>query len=98
MVLRLLTPYVCSSQNESLSSFGEAAVEKIKCSSSEVYTAFDSDEPGVKASWELTKKFGFRHVNVPYNYLDEGIKDFADLAKYHGLSKVRDHLKQKHVI
>jgi hypothetical protein len=31
-------------------------------------------------------------------YLKEGIKDWADLAKTHGLEVIENYLKQKHLL
>jgi len=88
----------CSVQNESLSAFSDETVKYLQDNFDKTYIAFDSDDSGVKASYEVTNKFGFNHVNVPYVHLLEGIKDFADLAKKHGLNFVKDYLKQKNII
>jgi hypothetical protein len=53
---------------------------------------------GVKNSQNITKLFGFEYANVPRKYLQEGIKDWADLAKVHGLETIQQILKQKKLI
>jgi hypothetical protein len=60
--------------------------------------SFDSDVPGVKNSKVITDLFGFEYCNVPRYYLQEGIKDWALLAKTYGLIVVEHYLKQKGII
>jgi len=38
---------------------------------------------------------GFNYINVPRKYLVEGIKDWADLAKTHGMQTIENYLKEK---
>lgn len=98
MVLSHLVP-CCSTQNESLNAMTEESAEQLKKETKgEVFINFDCDPPGVENSFRVTKKYGFKHVNVPYSFLDEGIKDFAELAKVHGLRKVRELLKEKEIL
>jgi hypothetical protein len=42
--------------------------------------------------------FDFDYTNVPRQYLAEGIKDWADLAKVHGLQAIEKYLKQKGIL
>jgi hypothetical protein len=42
--------------------------------------------------------FDFDYTNVPRQYLAEGIKDWADLAKAHGLQAIEDYLKSKNLL
>lgn len=99
MCLRLILPSVCSVQNESLGAFSDDTVAWLRNETlGNVYVAFDSDEVGVKRSWEVTSKFGFKHLNVPYPYLEEGIKDFAELVRVYGITKLRDYLQEKQII
>jgi hypothetical protein len=46
----------------------------------------------------VTNKYGFEYCNVPRIYLDEGIKDWSDLAKAHGLKTIEKYLTQKELI
>ena len=60
--------------------------------------SFDSDTTGVENSKAITKKFGFEYCNVPKKYLEEGINDWADLAKHYGLKVIEDYLINKSII
>jgi DNA primase len=60
--------------------------------------SFDADGPGVKNSKLITKKYGFDYCNVPRKYLTEGIKDWADLARTHGMQPIEDYLKKRRLI
>jgi hypothetical protein len=42
--------------------------------------------------------FDFGYCNVPRKYLSEGIKDWADLARVHGMKAIEDYLKDKELI
>lgn len=96
IVLSKFLPEVCNVQNESVVAFNENVVNYLKSNCSEIYLNYDSDEPGVKSSWDVTTRFGFKHLNVPYSYAPA--KDFSDLARYHGLGAVEAHLKEKGII
>jgi DNA primase len=78
--------------------FSEENVEYIKENSERQILSFDSDETGVKNSQLVTNKYGFEYCNVPRIYLDEGIKDWALLAKEKGLKTVERILKEKEII
>lgn len=91
-------PYVCGVQNESLEAFSEETINIIRCNSKVAYYGGDCDEPGKKASWEITEKLGFKHINVPDEYLNKKVKDFADWAKYEGLKKIEHYLKRKKIM
>ncbi len=93
MVLSRYFGAVVSVQNESRSSFTDEFLSTLK--GKEVWINFDSDEPGVKNCKIVTEEFGFKYINVPRLYLDEGIKDFADLYKLHDEQPIIDYLKSK---
>jgi DNA primase len=78
--------------------FSEENVEYLKENSDRQILSFDSDETGVKNSRLITEKFGFEYCNVPRLYLDEGIKDWADLCKTHGLKTIEKYLTQRELI
>jgi hypothetical protein len=42
--------------------------------------------------------FDFGYANVPRKYLAEGIKDWADLAKVHGLETIQKYLINKNIL
>jgi hypothetical protein len=98
MVMKKVFPCCCAVQNEGMGCFSEENVDYIKENSERQILSFDSDETGVKNSQLITDKFGFEYCNVPRIYLDEGIKDWALLAKEKGLKTVERILKEKEII
>jgi hypothetical protein len=98
MVMKKVFPCCCAVQNEGMGCFSDENVEYLKENSDRQILSFDSDETGVKNSQQITDKFGFEYCNVPRIYLDEGIKDWADLAKTHGLKVIEEYLTQKELI
>jgi len=98
MVIKKLYPYTCAVQNEGIACFSEENVEFLKSNSKRQVLSFDSDVPGVKNSKTVTNMFDFEYCNVPRCYLNEGIKDWALLAKTYGLIVVEHYLKQKGII
>ena len=95
MVMKKIFPTCCAVQNEGLGCFSEDNVSYLKDNSDIQILSFDSDETGVQNSQKITKLFDFEYANVPRKYLKEGIKDWADLAKVHGLAAVEDCLNKK---
>jgi DNA primase len=98
MVMKKVFPCCCAVQNEGMGCFSEENVDFIKENSERQILSFDSDETGVKNSKLISDKFGFDYCNVPRLYLDEGIKDWADLARIHGLKTIEKYLTQKELI
>jgi hypothetical protein len=98
MVMKKVVPCCCAVQNEGLGCFSEENVEYLKENSDTQILSFDSDETGVKNSQLITEKFGFEYCNVPRIYLGEGIKDWADLARTHGLKTIERYLTQREII
>ena len=98
MVMKKIYPCCCAVQNEGLGCFSEENVEYLKDNSDRQILSFDSDETGVKNSQLITDKFDFEYCNVPRLYLGEGIKDWADLAKAHGLKVIEEYLTQKELV
>lgn len=98
MVMKKLFPTSCAVQNEGGACFSVENMEYIKANSNTQYLSFDSDEVGVANSQQITKLHGFNYINVPRKYLVEGIKDWADLAKTHGMQTIENYLKQKNLI
>jgi len=98
MVIKKVFPCTCAVQNEGIGCFSPENVEYLKANSNKQILSFDSDVVGVQNSQQITKLFDFEYVNVPKKYLSEGIKDWADLAKSHGLKVIEDYLKEKHII
>jgi DNA primase len=98
MVMKKLFPCSCAVQNEGLGCFSPENVEYIKTNSASQILSFDSDVTGVENSQQITQMFDFGYCNVPRKYLSEGIKDWADLAKVHGMKAIEDYLKEKELI
>jgi len=98
MVMKKIYPHSCAVQNEGWSCFSEENVNFLKSNSSRQVVSFDSDNPGVKNSKIVTEMFDFEYCNVPKYYLQEGIKDWADLAKKYGMQIIEHYLKQKFII
>jgi hypothetical protein len=98
MVMKKVFPCCCAVQNEGMGCFSEENVEFIKENSERQILSFDSDETGVKNSKLISDKFGFDYCNVPRIYLEEGIKDWADLARIHGLKTIEKYLTQRELI
>ena len=98
MVMKKIFPCCCAVQNEGMGCFSEENVEYLKDNSERQILSFDSDETGVKNSQLITDKFDFEYCNVPKLYLGEGIKDWADLARIHGLKAIEKYLIEKELI
>ena len=98
MVMKKIYPYCCAVQNEGAACFSYENVEYIKQNSKKQILSFDSDETGVTNSKKITEMFGFDYCNVPRKFLDEGIKDWADLAKVYGLKAIEEYLITKNII
>ena len=98
MVMKKVFPCCCAVQNEGVACFSDGNVEYLKANSDRQILSFDADDVGVKNSQMITKLFDFEYANVPRKYLSEGIKDWADLAKEHGIQAIEDYLKQKQLL
>jgi hypothetical protein len=95
MVMKKVFPCSCAVQNEGLGCFSPENVEYLKANSDSQILSFDSDVIGVQNSQQITKLFDFGYANVPRKYLKEGIKDWADLARTHGMDAIKDYLIKK---
>lgn len=98
MVMKKLYPCCCAVQNEGIACFSPENVKYLKDNSDVQILSFDSDVTGVTNSQQITKLFDFEYMNVPRKYLKEGIKDWADLAKAHGLKVIEDYLIEKQLL
>lgn len=95
MVLKKIYPHVCAVQNEGLGCFSNDNVKFLKENSKRQILNFDSDITGVQNSQQITKIFDFEYINVPREFLEIGINDFADLAKVKGIDYVKNIFKKK---
>jgi hypothetical protein len=98
MVMKKMFPCSCAVQNEGLGCFSLENVEYLKANSDNQILSFDSDVIGVQNSQQITKLFDFGYANVPRKYLKEGIKDWSDLSRKHGLKIIEDILKKKNIL
>lgn len=98
MVMKKVFPCSCAVQNEGIGCFSPENVEFLKANSDFQILSFDSDVTGVANSQQITKIFEFGYCNVPKKYLSEGIKDWADLAKVHGLETIEKQLRIKQLL
>ncbi len=98
MVMKKVFPCSCAVQNEGIACFSPENLEYIKANSDAQILSFDSDVAGVKNSQQITKLFDFGYTNVPRKYLAEGIKDWADLGKAHGMKAIEDYLIEKKLL
>lgn len=98
MVMKKIFPCSCAVQNEGLGCFSPENVEYIKSNSASQILSFDADVTGVENSQQITQMFDFGYCNVPRKYLAQGIKDWADLAKAHGMQAIEDYLKEKELL
>jgi hypothetical protein len=98
MVMKKIFPCSCAVQNEGIGCFSHENVEYLKANSDSQILSFDSDVTGVTNSQQITKLFDFGYANVPRKYLAEGIKDWADLARVHGLETIEKYLINKKLL
>ena len=98
MVMKKIFPCSCAVQNEGLACFSHENVEYLKANSDRQILSFDADDVGVQNSKQITEMFDFEYANVPRQYLAEGIKDWADLARVHGLKAIENYLKSKNLL
>ena len=96
--MKKIFPCSCAVQNEGVACFSVENVEFMKANSMQQILSFDSDVTGVTNSQQITKLFGFDYCNVPREYLKEGIKDWSDLAKAHGMNVIEQCLKNKGIL
>lgn len=89
---------VCNVQCETTAAFNKENVDYINENFDEIYVNYDCDAPGVKASWKITSTFGWKHINVPYSYLEYGIKDYADMVRKDGIENLHTYFTSKGII
>lgn len=100
LVLSNFLPHICSVQSESTVSINTNNIRLLQSNCRKTVLNFDSDEAGVQ-NCKYYNQFGFGWINCPKGYkMPDGrdIKDFADLAKYHGMETVIDYFKLKGIL
>jgi len=90
-------PYNIATQNESIKLFNEEVVSKINTLSPDPWLFYGSDPDGVKKCTEVTKINGWKYINTPSAMLP-AINDVYGYVKQHGLKKLEEFCKQKHLI
>lgn len=98
LLRKYITPCVAVVQAEDLSCFSEEFINYMNFNSKNTYISFDNDQKGVDSCKSITSATGWKYVNPPKKYLDEGITDWFDLSVKYGIEKVIDHFKNKKVI
>lgn len=98
MVIKKIYGCVAAVQSESIACFTEENVSYIKQNSNSQILSFDSDEPGVKNSQQITQLFDFGYCNVNKDYLSQGINDYAELGKVYGLKEIEKQFIEKGII
>lgn len=96
MVISKIFPCSCAVQNEGIACFSPENIEYLKSNSKKQILSFDSDVTGVENSQQITKLFNFGYCNVPKKY--NPAKDWAEIARIHGMNEVENILKIKGVI
>lgn len=89
---------VIVTQAENDSAIRDKDIQVINSKAKNVYTNFDSDAPGQKASKLLNERTNWKWVNVPNKYLEEGIKDWGELMEKYGIEPIRNHFIEKKII
>lgn len=106
LVLSKFIPDVIATQNESVSAMSKRVLDAIRFNYDGGFVGWDNDWPGLRGMVKMRKlihegfeEIGFKPVYVPVKLrIEEGIKDFSDLAKAKGLKAVEKLLKQNGVI
>lgn len=98
MVIKKVFPCSCAVQNEGIACFSPENVEYFKSNSKRQILSFDADLVGVQNSQQITKLFDFDYCNVPKKYLNENLKDWADVSKIYGMKEIEKILKEKQLL
>jgi len=98
MVMEEVYQYLAAFQNESLGSVSDKTAQYINENSKEVWYGGDSDKAGKIASYRITEKHMWHHVNTPDPLLPV-VKDWSDWVAHTGsLEPIREHLIKKKII
>jgi hypothetical protein len=85
-----------STQSENARIFDSNA-DVINSISNNVYVCFGSDAQGKEQSLIATEKHNYKHYNTPDEYLEFGVNDPAEFAKYN-IKLLEEHLKSKGIL
>jgi hypothetical protein len=92
-----LHPHNVATQNESVKVFNPEMVEKINNLSPEPWVFYGSDTDGVNKCKQVTAEHKWKYINTPKAMLPE-INDVYSFVKKHGLKKLEEFCKQKHLL
>lgn len=88
---------VSATQQEGLSCI-EPNTEKLNLKSKDIIICYGNDRQGWDESFKITKKFGYRHFNIPQEELELGINDPYSYIFRYGIKAMEDLLKLKKLI
>jgi hypothetical protein len=98
LVLRKFIKSVYATQNESEGAMSSKTIRTLMFNYQENYLGWDPDEKGLAEMAAMEPK-GFTSLHMPQDLFEqEGIKDYADLAKVKGLKGVEEFLKKNKLI
>lgn len=92
---KYITKCVSVIQAENSSAISKENIEYVRANCKNLYIALDCDEPGKKASREICKLFGAKHINPIDDILKLGGSDFEDWAKLTNVETIRNHFIKK---
>lgn len=98
LLKKLMNICVIVAQAENPSAISDDSITFINNKSKYTFTNFDADQPGKINSKELNKKTGWKWINVPNTYLEEGIKDWWELFLAYGEAPIIKEFKKKKLI
>lgn len=98
LLYKLLKIPTIVAQAENPTAFTKDTIELINSKCKNIYTSFDIDSSGKSASIALNNITGWKWINVPNKYLEEGINDWASLRQYYGSEPIIEHFKLKNLI
>lgn len=88
---------VCATQNEGISCLSPNK-EIIDGKAKNKWVVFGNDKQGWEESYKITKKFGWKHFNIPQGELEKGINDPYLYAATYGKDALGKLLKEKGLI
>lgn len=95
IVVEKVHPWCCNIQNESVGSITDEMAKEITENSRRVFYWGNSDEPGKKASYKITEKYKWLHINTPDPLLPE-VTDPSDWSyRTQSLEPIRNHINKK---
>lgn len=97
VVMKQIYPHCCAMQNEGVGSVTKKTAQYINENSKGVWYGGDSDPMGKKASYKITDKYHWKHINVPDRLLPDS-KDWSDWYRAEGPEPIYKHLQTKGII